>query len=78
LAGDIDHLGRADDRDDVRIGGLALLHADVHARRLDPVDLYSHGYLTSQMFNRSRGFRQVPGSRRLQSANEASHELLGD
>jgi flagellar basal body rod protein FlgF len=23
----------------VRIGGLALLHADIHARGLDPVDL---------------------------------------
>src|SRR5215471_21717187 len=39
LAGDVDGLTRACDRDDVRIGGLPLLYADVHARRLDPVDL---------------------------------------
>ena len=40
LAGDVDGLSRARDRDDVRIGGLPLLHAHVHARRLDPVDLH--------------------------------------
>src|SRR5215468_4401865 len=51
LAGDVDHFSRTGDRDDVRIGRLALLHADIHARGLDPVDLYGHGYLTlpSQM-----------------------------
>src|SRR5262245_20691006 len=42
LAGDVDGLTRACDRDDVRIGGLPLLYADVHARRLDPVDLHGH------------------------------------
>src|SRR5579883_134987 len=39
LAGDVDRLAGAHDRDDVRIGGLALLHADVHARWLNPIDL---------------------------------------
>src|SRR5499425_3591170 len=42
LAGGVDCLTRACDRDDVRIGGLPLLYADVHARRLDPVDLHGH------------------------------------
>src|SRR6516162_1707276 len=50
-AADVDHLSWTGDRDDVRIGRLALLHADIHARGLDPVDLYGHGYLNlpSQM-----------------------------
>src|SRR5262249_58929205 len=39
LAGDVDRLTRACDRDDVRIGGVPLLGADVPAPRLDPVHL---------------------------------------
>jgi hypothetical protein len=50
LAGDVDRLARACDRDDVRIGGLPLLHAEVHARGLDSVDLHGHGSLLQQMF----------------------------
>src|SRR5262249_21161669 len=46
LAGDVDRLTGTCDRDDVRIGGLSLLHADAHARRLDPVDL--HGRVLSR------------------------------
>src|ERR1043166_8317463 len=48
LAGDVDRLTGACDRDDVRIGGLPLLHADVHARRLDPVDLHGHALSRSR------------------------------
>src|SRR5207245_7997357 len=43
LPGDVDRLARAVDRDDVRIGRLALLHPDVDARGLLPLDLYRHG-----------------------------------
>src|SRR5262249_14857684 len=50
LAGDVDRLARACDRDDVRIGGFALLNADVHARRLDPVDLHGDAVLPSQIW----------------------------
>src|SRR5262249_1254614 len=50
LTGNVDGLTRACDRDDVRRGGLPLLCADVHARRLDPVDLHGHNSSPQQMF----------------------------
>jgi hypothetical protein len=57
LAGDVDGLTRACDRDDMRIGGLSLLYADVHARRLDPVDFHGHNSPVADVIPR-------PGSRR--------------
>src|SRR5262249_2467905 len=49
LAGDVDRLTGACDGDDVRIGGLPLLHANVQARRLDPVDLHGHALSRSDV-----------------------------
>src|SRR5262249_22833408 len=61
LAGDVDCLTRACDRDDVRIGGLPLLYADVHARRLDPVDLHGHNSSPVADVHQRRGCRYDPG-----------------
>src|ERR1043166_355968 len=60
LAGDVDRLTGTCDRDDVRIGGPALLHADVHARRLDPVDLHGLLFPVADV-HRRRGCRYGPG-----------------
>src|ERR1051326_652810 len=43
LAGDVDRLTGACDRDDVRIGGLPLLHADVQAGTLAPAKARGRG-----------------------------------
>ena len=56
-----DLLTRACDRDDVRIGGLPLLYADVHARRLDPVDLHGHNSSPVADVHQRRGCRYDPG-----------------
>src|SRR5262249_37140548 len=61
LAGDVDGLTRACDRDDVRIGGLTLLYADVHARRLDPVDLHGHNSSPVADVHQRRGCGYDPG-----------------
>jgi hypothetical protein len=61
LAGDVDGLTRACDRDDMRIGGLSLLYADVHARRLDPVDFHGHNSSPVADVHQRRGCRYDPG-----------------
>src|SRR5262249_50319224 len=61
LAGDVDGLTWACDRDDVRIGGLPLLYADVHARRLDPVDLHGHNSSSVADVHQRRGCGYDPG-----------------
>jgi hypothetical protein len=45
----------------VRIGGLPLLYADVHARRLDPVDLHGHNSSPVADIHQRRGCGYDPG-----------------
>jgi hypothetical protein len=45
----------------VRIGRLTLLYADVHARRLDPVDLHCHSSSPLADVHQRRGCRYDPG-----------------
>src|SRR6516165_2375107 len=56
-----DGLHRACDPNDVRIGGLPLLYADVHARRLDPVDLHGHNSSPVADVHQRRGCGYDPG-----------------
>src|SRR5262249_32370860 len=61
LAGDIDGLTRACDCDDVRIGGLPLLYADMHARRLDALDLHGHSFSPIAVVHQREGCRYDRG-----------------
>src|SRR3984893_3574970 len=62
LAGDVDGLTRVCDRNDVRIGGLPLPHADVHARRLDSIDLHGHNSSPQHMFISAEDAAAIPAS----------------
>src|SRR5262245_33905168 len=70
LAGDVDGLTRACDSDDVGIGGLPLLYADVHARRLNPVDLHGHN---SSPRSRCSSAPRMPLRCRLLQSGKAAH-----